>query len=58
MPVDSIMAPMWAAAIARCSTSTDPTVKRLASMLSDVIDESMDPVVGMILDRHAREVLG
>lgn len=54
MPVDTISGPFWLTAIAQ----TPGVDERLRRLLTDILTESVDPVVGMILDRHAREILG
>jgi len=54
MPVDTISGPFWAAALNAMPPSDDERIRRI---LTDILNESVDPVVGMILDRHAREIL-
>lgn len=56
MPIDTMTGPAWLEAI-KATPRTDKTVDRLCRILSDILDESVDPVVGMVLDRHAREIL-
>lgn len=55
MPIDTISGPMWLATLA--SYPTDPATDRMKRILTDILNESVDPVIGMILDRHAREIL-
>jgi hypothetical protein len=53
MPVDTISGPFWLAALRQMPGGDE----RLRRLLTDILNESVDPVVGMILDRHAREIL-
>ena len=56
MPIDTITGPFWLSALAAMPHG-DKTQERLSRILTDILTESVDPVVGMVLDRHAREIL-
>jgi hypothetical protein len=56
MPIDTISAPYWLSAL-KALPQGDATQQRLSRILTDIITESVDPVVGTILDRHTREIL-
>jgi hypothetical protein len=55
MPHDTITGPYWLKAID--AMPDHPLTQRLGRLLHDILTESVDPVIGVILDRHAREIL-
>lgn len=56
MPIDTISAPYWLSAL-RALPQGDATQQRLVRILTEILTESVDPVVGTIMDRHTREIL-
>ena len=54
--VDALTTSIWLSTLKRIQLQ-DPSANRLARMMTEIIEQSDDPVVGKVLDRHLLEIM-